>query len=202
VESKHGRARPLPRDDRRTAILTAVIPLLVERGSAATTAEMAEVAGVAEGTIFRAFPDKRALIHEAVKVIMDPGPVRQALEDIDGSLSLETQLAEAARILLDRFDRITTVVRIMHPRPDHDSGPPADALRHVAESIATISAALTALLERHRHLLVIEPARAAAAFRGLVSANAHPLTAPEERLTVDEIVSILLSGITRPSRDL
>ena len=52
------RARPLPPDDRREAILEAIIPLLQERGRNVTSRELAEAAEVAEGTLFRAFGDK------------------------------------------------------------------------------------------------------------------------------------------------
>ena len=45
-------------EDRRKAILEALIPLLVEQGGDVTTKEIAEAAGIAEGTIFRVFPDK------------------------------------------------------------------------------------------------------------------------------------------------
>ncbi|HUO45747.1 MAG TPA: helix-turn-helix domain-containing protein, partial [Acidimicrobiia bacterium] len=62
MSSKKARAEPLAPEDRRQAIVEAVIPLLVERGASVTTREMAEAAGIAEGTIFRVFPDKCALI--------------------------------------------------------------------------------------------------------------------------------------------
>src|SRR5690606_24835873 len=48
------RARPLAPEERREAILDAVLPLLRERGREVTSRELAEAAGVAEGTIFRA----------------------------------------------------------------------------------------------------------------------------------------------------
>src|SRR5690606_23916200 len=45
------RARPLAPEERREAILDAVLPLLRERGREVTSRELAEAAGVAEGTI-------------------------------------------------------------------------------------------------------------------------------------------------------
>ena len=44
----------------------------------------------------------------------------------------------------------------------------------------------------------IDPARAAVAFRGLIFAGAHPTVRVEEKLSVDEIVGVLLSGIVEP----
>jgi AcrR family transcriptional regulator len=66
-----GRATPLPPDERRAAILLAVRPLLLERGAAATSRELAEAAGVAEGTLFRVFTDKVTLVREAVLAAID-----------------------------------------------------------------------------------------------------------------------------------
>ena len=71
---KHGRAAPMSSDNRRRAIVEAVIPLLIEQGANVTTREIAGAAGIAEGTIFRVFPDKCALIHEAIKAGMDRRP--------------------------------------------------------------------------------------------------------------------------------
>ena len=53
-------------DERRAAVLDAAIPLLMENGIGVTTRQIADAAGVAEGTLFRVFDDKRALLVSAV----------------------------------------------------------------------------------------------------------------------------------------
>jgi AcrR family transcriptional regulator len=55
------RAAPLSADERRDAIIDVVVPLLLEHGRDVSTRQIAEAAGIAEGTIFRVFPDKAAL---------------------------------------------------------------------------------------------------------------------------------------------
>ena len=46
-------------------IIDAVIPLILEHGVGITSRQIAEAAGVAEGTVFRAFGDKESLIAAA-----------------------------------------------------------------------------------------------------------------------------------------
>jgi AcrR family transcriptional regulator len=199
VNIRTHRAEPLAPDDRRLVIIKAVTPLLVERGAAVTTREMAEAADIAEGTIFRVFPDKVALIHEAIKLNMDPASVCRQISEIYREASLEVQLSEAARIILEYSERVIALVTAIRTMPSKPTkalpGPPP----YVVEANAAIHQALTELFQRHRDRLRIKPSRAAAAFRGLIFANFHPALGFEEKLTVDEIVSVLLSGVASPA---
>jgi AcrR family transcriptional regulator len=201
VPSRHERAGPLPPDDRRRAIIEAVIPLLLERGSAVTTREMAEAAGIAEGTIFRVFPDKPSVIHEAVKATMDPEPIRRALAAIPTRLPMGTQLREAAHILMDRGERLTALFGILRAVRPPSPGPPAGARQYVIDANAATRAALAVLLQRHEDRLRIPPERAAVAFQGFVLAGSHPLIAPDKKATPEEMVDILLNGILASDRE-
>ena len=67
-----GRARPLSVEERQASIIDAVIPLLAVHGRDLTSRQIAEAAGIAEGTIFRAFGHKDSLITAAVAKFLDP----------------------------------------------------------------------------------------------------------------------------------
>lgn len=73
-------------------IIDAVIPVLIEQGRAVTTKQLAEAAGLGEGTIFRAFGDKESLIEAAAARYFDPEPLLQSLRSIDSGLSLERKV--------------------------------------------------------------------------------------------------------------
>ncbi len=163
-----------------------------------TSREMAEAACVAEGTIFSVFPDKSAVIIEAVKVTMDPEPFRSAMAGISETATLRDQLESVAAILLERSERIGTLVGVLRTTLPADAEKPAGAHRFVMESNAAILSAVTGLLGRHRDRLRIEPDRAAVAFLGAVFANAHPLMAANVKPGADEIVDMLLHGIATP----
>lgn len=199
--TSRSRAEPLSPEARRMAIIDAVTPLLIENGVSVTTRQMAEASGVAEGTIFRVFPDKRALIHQAVEHSLDPEPVRRALSEVYAGAPLDRQVAAAARILLDRYDRVIALMSLLRTLPpdEHDSshvGPPPA----IARSSEVIMEVLTELFERHSDELRIPPRRAAATFRALIFAVAHPVMVGEEKLTVPEVIDVLLSGVAHPER--
>lgn len=104
------RARPLAPDDRRDAILDAVVPLLREKGRDVSTRQLAEAAGVAEGTLFRAFGDKETLISAAIGRIFDHEPLWAMLRGIDGDLPFERKLERVVWLLREHLAAIVTAV--------------------------------------------------------------------------------------------
>ncbi len=187
----------MPTADRRRAILSAVIPLLIDKGAAVTTAEMAQAAGIAEGTIFRAFADKSALIRAALEATMDPSAVKEAIQAVSPSAPLQVKLTLAAQALIKHFGEVIALAELLRSLPATTGARQSEGRRMIAKSSAVISKALTALIEPHNAELRVAPAKAIAALRGLLFASGHPLVPPDERLTVDEIVAILLTGILR-----
>jgi AcrR family transcriptional regulator len=194
-----GRAAALPPDERRRAIVDAVVPLLAEHGVDVTTRQIAQAAGVAEGTLFRVFDDKDALLHAAAHAMLDPERSRKALAEVDPALSLEEVLRTAAAQLVRSSRQTMAVLMALRrtsagptARPDGRAGPPAfvlDASRALLEG-------LTELLGRYRSELRVEPERAALLLRALVMGAGQPWTTEDELITADEIAAVLLDGIT------
>jgi AcrR family transcriptional regulator len=182
LEKSRSRAAALPPEERRARIVEATLPLLLAHGTALTTRQIAEAAGIAEGTIFRVFPDKESLIAAVVEAALDTTTVDAQFEAIDTALPLDERLIAAVEILRRRMAdvlQLRAVVGILDQRPSADMG------------------ALAAVFEPDRASLRRDPVQAAHLLRGLTLAGTHPSLAPEEPLTSAEIVSLLLDGLLR-----
>ena len=184
------RATALPPSERRAEIVAATLPLLLAHGSAVTTRQIAEAAGVAEGTIFRVFPDKESLIEAVVDSVCDTTTVDAALAAIDPDLPLEDRLVAAVDILRRRFAdilQVRTAVEMMHTTTG--SGSHWD--RHPSPDLGGLAALFGPDADQIRH----DPLTAAYLLRGMTVTGTHPALILDEPLSSVEIVSLFLDGV-------
>jgi AcrR family transcriptional regulator len=187
-------------DERRRAIVDAVVPLLLRHGADVTTRQIAEAAGIAEGTIFRVFPDKPALLLAAAEETMNPTGSRATLDAaLAGVTSLRDKVLIVAERLNARSEQVMAVMMALRKqwmsqppgKKDHPSGPPA----FFAEANQELHEMLTDVFEPHRAELTVDPSRAALLLRTLVLGSRHPGWQQSERLTPEDIADALLDGI-------
>lgn len=196
------RAAPLAPEARRASIVAATLPLLRLHGRAVTTAQIALAAGVAEGTLFRVFADKEALIGAVVESVFDPAPTERELAAIDRSLSLRETLVTAVEILQQRVERVWQLMAMLGMnagQPDHKAQLAAGKM--IAEADDRMRAMIAALFAAHRHEIRTEPEHAARVLRALTFACTHPRIS-DTKLTPGEIVTILLEGIGTRDEEL
>ncbi len=108
------RAAPLPPEERRRAILDAVQPVILERGLDVTTRQLADAAGVAEGTLFRVFDDKEQLVREAAFAAADPTLGLDALAAIDAGMPLRDRLVRLVELMEQRVGQVHVWMTVLH----------------------------------------------------------------------------------------
>jgi AcrR family transcriptional regulator len=187
--STRTRASALPIEERRAAIVAAALPLFLEHGGAITTREVASAAGIAEGTIFRVFADKRALLEAVVDAALDPTPTEAALRAIDPALDFEERVVSAVEVLRER---VMHVFRVMAAATTAGEGPPGATKRPPPELRE-----LVALFEPEASRLRCSPTEAAHLLRGLAFAGTHRSFVAGAELSPRQIASVLLDGIRR-----
>ncbi len=177
------RARSMPASQRRAAIVEATVPLLLEHGEQVTSRQIAEAAGIAEGTIFRVFNDKQELLTAALESALDRNSIDDALVGIDHAIGLDDALIAATEIIQRRITDVWNLLSGLGPELR------ARAARPMPESDA-----LVALMERHADRWSTTPVEAARLLRALTLALTHPMVAGVPH-TAAEIVHFFLHGI-------
>jgi AcrR family transcriptional regulator len=188
------RATPLSADARRAAIMSATEPLLVQQGRNISTRQIADAAGIAEGTIFRVFPTKDALIDAVIEDAFDVTTVCEAIAGIDTSLPLPARMEAAAEILQARLRRMFALFHSMSLRPAEKSQREAHA-KHVRNN-AEIDSAIADVIGPEEDSLTVAAMTAAALLRSVTFAVTHPILSDVER-SPQQIVDVLLYGVMR-----
>lgn len=196
MPSRTGRAAPLPPDERRAAIIEATLPLVRTQGYAVSTRQIAEAAGVAEGTLFRVFPDKRSLVDAVVASAFDPRGALQALRAIDRAAPLEervTAVVELLRTGMESTFQLFAALRASGPC-DAVQSPPVSRL----QAWEAQTAAVAEVFEPDAHRLVVAPHQAARVLGAVVMMASRPM--PHESvhtppLPLEEVVDLFLYGL-------
>lgn len=182
------RATPLPAAERRSVIVAATERLLVERGQAVSTREIAEAAGIAEGTIFRVFATKDAIIEAVFEDAFDARADWERLKAIDPANGLEACLVELVEMLQRRIRRVMALFAAVGFRKPQASPEILEQRRRGYEAIAD-------LLRPHAARLRTSPEDAARHLHGMVLAMTHPMLTDRPIHDSREIVDLALNGV-------
>jgi AcrR family transcriptional regulator len=181
------RATALPPEERRAEIVSATLPLVLAHGASVTTRQIAEAAGIAEGTIFRVFADKEELFAAVVEHALDTSAVDAALDAIDRTLPLEARLAAAVDVLRRRLAdvlQLRTAAAMLPGNPTIPERRPSTDVNKVAS-----------LFEPDAARLRCSPAEAAQVLRGLTIVATHPALLADAPMSTEQIVSFVLDGV-------
>ncbi len=200
-------------DDRRDAIVGAAIPLLRARGAAVTTRELADAACVAEGTLFRVFPDKAALVRAAIERALDPTPVVTQLAGVERDLPIRIAIAKITAILQEHAVGVASLVAVNHEllatlgegttgSPAAHAGGHGHGHRHgwAEHPIEMVVRAVTDVLQARSTELHLEPAVCARTLVGFVLTINRPLGAgPRPVLGPHDLAALFCDGVVRPT---
>jgi AcrR family transcriptional regulator len=204
ASSRRKRVPALPPEDRRAALIKATIPLLEQHGSAVTTRQIADAAGVAEGTIFGVFPDKASLIRAAVIEAFAPDEAVRVLTELSQIADLRDRIAAIVEVLnfgtSSRIRMMSAVRSAMGPQDrsamgSHDPDDGESLPAKLMESRNRILQAVAEAIERDADRLRVTPAATARIVMTMVFASQSDGFGEIQPIASTELSSLLLDGL-------
>ncbi|MFI5267984.1 MAG: TetR/AcrR family transcriptional regulator [Chloroflexota bacterium] len=182
--------------ERRQEIISATLPLLREYGANVTTSQIAHAAGIAEGTIFRVFEDKRELLQAALCAAMSADAEVATIGDISADRPLVERLVQALAAISDYQERLWSLMRALQEsgwRPEHDKF--GDKDNHPRQQMRRVAAAMADLVSPDSATLRLSSGQAAGMLLALAFTNhmqEHGLGGPPA--TPERLVDLFLHG--------
>lgn len=209
-DEKRRRAPAMSQEERRAAIVRSTLPLLMEHGGNVATSHIAAAAGIAEGTVFRAFKDKQDLLLACMRAGMNSDDEVARITAIGADGPLPERLTEGVRAVSGYLDRVWAVGQALRAggvggeamqrhlhgdeeRAPRQPGPPPE--------LARVSAALAGLIDPAVDDLRVAPARAVQMLLGLVLTNRlHGDQFGQSISDPAEVVDLFLHGVVHRDR--
>lgn len=193
------RAPSLSAEERRKALIEATAPLVLQRGPAVSTRDIARAAGVAEGTIFRVFDTKDELVLEAVRSIFNRTDHLEALAAIDPSLPLAQRLVAVMEIWQRTVRRMVEVFVVFRGNPDRQRFGDFRTLldKTIAQRAESLIGGLLAPDESRLRRPIPEVVQLMGA---LAMMSVHPMSSAPP-MTATDLVDLLLHGVALTDPD-
>lgn len=189
-------------DDRRKAIIDAVQPLLLAQGADLTTRQIAEAAGVAEGTLFRVFESKQELLAEAAFAALHAEPALQQLGEVPlgpepGGLT--DRVVSILQILQaeSRRTRALSMTMMHQARPHHPPGPDHRHMSGFRERRLRLADAVAAALDDYAAEIAVPTRTAAQVLLAMAFATSFDPTDTYSLPGPGGIADVVLHGIAR-----
>lgn len=191
------RATPMAPDERRRAIVDATVELLLDKGAELTTKEIAQAAGVAEGTIFRAFETKDEVIHAAVCSALQPNASLSEITDLPDDQSLQRRVEALLHILIAEIHRTRSLLVLLtreSGQPHGRHGPRGLHPGGIHDGRERLSQATIDALSPYSDQLRVPATTAGRVLTALAIASSFP-TPNELSATPETMANVVLHGI-------